>query len=111
MTASEVGAVPDDVIEAARNAAYGATWGVPMSQIDLAIKAVLLVPSVAEVFARDAKVREIVTEFFAPEPHRSAGKPMRANNAFHDIAALYPQPGLDDSDIMPGSEFDGPVVL
>lgn len=70
-----------------------------------------LIAALAEVIARDAKVREIVTEFFAPEPHRSAGKPMRANNAFHDIAALYPQPGLDDSDIMPGSEFDGPVVL
>ena len=63
MTASEVGAVPDDVIEAARNAAYGATWGVPMSQIDLAIKAVLSVPALAEVTARDAKVREIVGRF------------------------------------------------
>ncbi len=71
-----------------------------------------LIAALAEVFARDAKVREIVTEFFAPEPHRSAGKPMRANNAFHDIAALYPEAGKpDDSDIMPGSEFDGPVVL
>lgn len=56
-------------------------------------RAVLSVPALAEVIARDAKVREIVAEFFAPEPHRSAGKPMRANNAFHDIAALYPEAG------------------
>lgn len=56
-------------------------------------RAVLSVPALAEVIARDAKVRGIVTEFFAPEPHRSAGKPMRANNAFHDIAALYPEAG------------------
>ena len=55
--------------------------------------AVLSVPAVRDALARDAKVREIVAEFFAPEPHRSAGKPMRANNAFHDIAALYPEAG------------------
>ena len=63
------------------------TW---VQAVDVA-DAVLSVPALAEVIARDAKVRGIVTEFFAPEPHRSAGKPMRANNAFHDIAALYPE--------------------
>ena len=59
----EAGPVLDDVRQAMRYAAYGVTWGVPMSQIDRAVDAVLSVPAVAEVFARDAKVREIVAKW------------------------------------------------
>lgn len=63
MTAEAAGAVPDDVIEEAAAAfvlkAYGPGCDVRPSDID-EMRAALSVPSVAEVFARDAKVREIV---------------------------------------------------
>ena len=65
----EAGPVLDDVRQAMRYAAYGVTWGVPMSQIDRAVDAVLSVPAVAEVFARDAKVREIVKEWDTTPTH------------------------------------------
>ena len=76
-------------------------------------RAVLSVPALAEVIARDVKVREIVAEWRAlantPPNVDIAGA---INGHVNALAALYPEAGKpDDSDIMPGSEFDGPVVL
>lgn len=58
-----------------------------------------------------AKVREIVDELGEPNP--STGHIIRCANACGDIARLLADTGnsADDSDIMPGSEFDGPVIL
>lgn len=104
MTASEVGAVPDDVIEAVARVVLAilerdapcsclpaykdrglddpqCTYhDVLGSEIDMA-RAFLSVPSVAEVFARDAKVREIV------EAHGPGVLHCKA------IAALYSEDG------------------
>ena len=72
MTASEVGAVPDDVIEEVARQLFIDHGGNDAGLWDDAedrrwkrgwrgqARIALSVPSVAEVFARDAKVREIV---------------------------------------------------
>jgi len=75
--------------------------------------AVLSVPALAEVFARDAQVREIVQSM------RTATVQGDVWAVVGRLSALYPEvasmlrdgKGVDNSDIMPGSEFDGPVVL
>lgn len=93
-------ALDDELVEAVAEAIRQADYECEMAEsVQLPVaswtehqaRAVLSVPALRDALARDAQVREIVEEFFAPEPHRSAGKPMRANNAFHDIAALYPE--------------------
>lgn len=65
MTASEVGAVPDDVIEEVAMAiANDSDWSRRSESYRDSYRqqarAALSVPSVAEVFARDAKVRELL---------------------------------------------------
>ena len=71
-------------------------------------RAVLSVPVVRDALARDAQVREIATKW--PERRNEPWPLTLALEVADEIAHLYPSPG-DDSDIMPGSEFDGPVVL
>lgn len=60
MTADATGPVPDDVIDAVADAVFddglAATW----MECFAAARAVLSVPAVAAVFARDTQVREIV---------------------------------------------------
>ena len=77
-------------------------------------RAALSVPALAEVIARDAKVREIVDDAWSGD-HDERARAFGLIHAVHDpehAAALYPEAGKpDDSDIMPGSEFDGPVIL
>ena len=74
-----------------------------------------LIAALAEVIARDAKVRAEVDETRARcerEQLGHDGTMWEAADLGVAIAALYPEAGKpDDSDIMPGSEFDGPVVL
>jgi hypothetical protein len=65
MTASEVGPVPDDVIEEVAMAiANDSDWSRRSESYRDSYRqqarAALSVPSVAEVFARDAKVRELI---------------------------------------------------
>ena len=71
----------------------------------------------AAAVARDAKVAEIVAEWLGSD---NAPWPMtRALEHTIAIAALYGATrdhiaalrAVDDSDIVPGSEFDGPVIL
>ena len=71
----------------------------------------------AAAVARDAKVAEIVAEWLGSD---NAPWPMtRALEHTIAIAALYGAArdhiaalrAVDDSDIVPGSEFDGPVIL
>ena len=111
---------PDEMVEAVAEGLfrhwYGAEWGDVQAnpiadQYRAQARAVLSVPVLAEVIARDAKVREIVDEPWGDDLTLSqAGR--LALSAVERIAALYPEAGKpDDSDIMPGSEFDGPVVL
>lgn len=84
---------PDELVEAARNAAYKATLGVPMSQIDPAVRAVLSVPALAEVIARDAKVREIVEQARATYSYETDAWGRTHLDAYDAIAALYPEAG------------------
>lgn len=93
MTAEAAGAVPDDVIEEARMALVKAMGGDDYS-LDSWVGAVFSVPSVAEVFARDAKVREIVAETTADMADESE-QPMSytAADGFDSIAALYSEDG------------------
>ena len=78
-------------------------------------RAVLSVPALRDALARDAQVREIVQSM------RTATVQGDVWAVVGRLAALYPESevasmlrdgkGVDNSDIMPGSEFDGPVVL
>jgi hypothetical protein len=81
-------------------------------------RAVLSVPEVAGAFADAAllaKVREIVAETLASVAERDGDDDTPESyllaDGFDDLAALFDGAPADDSDIMPGSEFDGPVVL
>ena len=103
---------PDEMVEAVAQAIRQADYECQMAESvqqptsdpwSHIARAVLSVPALAEVIARDAKVREIVAAGRFP-----GGVVVHATEALR-IAALYPEP--DDSDIMPGPEFDGPVVL
>ena len=102
-----------ELIEAVRDAVFRAQpeWsGTPnLTALDAEwiADAVLSVPALAEVIARDAKVREIVGEWATVSQivrHSPSDQAMAKIVAAHLGA-------VDDSDIMPGSEFDGPVVL
>ena len=99
-------------------------------------RVVLSVPALRDALARDAQVREIITipnarywrrlmalhELYGteapPRPDLSDREAERVAHAAID-AVLHPEvasmlrdgEGVDNSDIMPGSEFDGPVVL
>lgn len=143
--ASDAGAFPDDVIEEVAQAIFAdafmglvgwddITEGTRSGWRDQA-HAALSVPSVAEVFARDAKVRELdglvaagATEIqlwrwesgdgWCAESDSHPGVIADGATPSEAIAALYSEDARtqlanngDDSDIMPGSEFDGPVVL
>lgn len=59
VTVEAAGAVPDDVIEEVRKALYDGPDSMAKSLYRRRVESVLSVPSVAEVFARDAKVREL----------------------------------------------------
>ncbi len=63
MTAEAAGAVPDDVIEEVAAELHLAVFGfgVAASWRDV-VERIFSVPSVAEVFARDAKVRELAED-------------------------------------------------
>lgn len=112
---------PDELVEAVAQAIHttmcecgeiGALATASASQPTFAsfaevARAVLSVPALAEVIARDAKVREIVGEWATVSQivrHSPSDQAMAKIVAAHLGA-------VDDSDIMPGSEFDGPVVL
>ena len=111
---------PDEMVEAVAEGLfrhwYGAEWGDVQAnpiadQYRAQARAVLSVPVLAEVIARDAKVREIVEEWRVT-PWAGPLAETADLTFTTDIAAMYPEAGKpDDSDIMPGSEFDGPVVL
>ena len=104
---------PDELVEAVAQAMAGVDeWNDypadPRGYWTLMAGIVLSVPALAEVIARDAKVRGIVADPYSNVASRLGTRSAR----YCDIAALYPEAGkADDSDIMPGSEFDGPVVL
>ena len=82
-----------------------------------AARAVLSVPAVRDALARDAQVREELEVYrtalgLACSDGWSDGASAMESyieTARTRIAAARHEP--DDSDIMPGSEFDGPVVL
>lgn len=66
----EAGPVPDDVIELLARALHEAEWGPGNFDADLdadmfreEARNLAAVPAVSEVFARDAKVREIVAKW------------------------------------------------
>jgi len=110
---------PDEMVEAVAQAAHDAECGEPetctmtLEHYRDQARAVLSVPALAEVFARDAQVREIVQSM------RTATVQGDVWAVVGRLSALYPEvasmlrdgKGVDNSDIMPGSEFDGPVVL
>ena len=79
----------------------GEPWDMALQVAD----AVLAVPGIADALARDAQVREIVAAHDGLVLDRAIG--------FGRLVAamLRDDTPADDSDIMPGSEFDGPVVL
>lgn len=100
-----VGPVPDDVREAIAAALCKAMGG-DDPYLGAWVDAVLSVPAVAAVFARDTQVREIVEDWRI----NSLTAGWNAVEHITAVATHYPE-AADDSDIMPGSEFDGPVVL
>jgi len=117
VTASEVGAVPDDVIEEVANddgftvdlvslihEHCGGTddsddehrdwvWSLAAACARLAAHDVTSVPSVAEVIARDAKVREIVGQARATYNFETDAWGRTHLDAYDAIAALYPEAG------------------
>ena len=109
---------PDELVEAIAQAARAVMAETPDgTYIDVIVAEVLACSAIADALERDRKVAEIVgkaeadagdaDERYRPISYHYA-------DAFDDIAALYPETGkppFDDSDIMPGSEFDGPVIL
>lgn len=71
MSAAEVGTVPDDVIEEVAQAVHGRDWPIldwagagfcTKERYRVVARDAISAPSVAEVFARDAKIREILDE-------------------------------------------------
>ena len=112
---------PDEMVEAVAQALDDAAGAIALNLYPSELasttlaRAVLSVPALAEVIARDAKVRAEVDETRARcerEQLGHDGTMWEAADLGVAIAALYPEAGKpDDSDIMPGSEFDGPVVL
>ncbi len=98
---ASAGAVPDDVIELLARALHEGWRGPGGFDADLdadqfreEARSLASVPSVAEVFARDAKVREIVEETTADMADESE-QPMSytAADGFDSIAALYSEDG------------------
>jgi len=121
-----VSALDDDLVEAVASALFsywhGPAWddvqANPIaSQYRKQARAVLSVPALRDALARDAQVREELEVYrtalgLACSDGWSDGASAMESyieTARTRIAAARPEP--DDSDIMPGSEFDGPVVL
>lgn len=118
----DVSALDDELVEAVAQAIHDArvqTGGTACPRDTYYARAVLSVPALRDALARDAQVREIVGETLAADPDDVVPMSYVYADGMDDVIALYPEvasmlrdgKGFDDSDIMPGSEFDGPVVL
>ena len=112
----------DELVEAVAEALCEAMGG-DDPYLNTWVDAVLSVPALRDALARDAQVREIVERQDGLVLDQAIGF-IQIRSLHHagdgwgvwaedDIPAtmLRDGKGVDNSDIMPGSEFDGPVVL
>ena len=90
---------PDELVEAIADAIHAAEvgWrsalGTNTPKRTMVARAVLSVPALAEVIARDAKVREIVEALADFKVVLPDAGPEYDARSMHDVSVLYPEAG------------------